>query len=52
MSHARKRKSFEERSVLVWMQSGETYKQAKQRLDDLWQKGEHPTQLKELGHEI
>ena len=42
----RKRRTFEEQSVLVWQNKGETYQEAKRRLDDLWNKGEHPAQLK------
>ena len=41
----KKRRTYEEQSVLVWQNKGETYQEAKRRLDDLWSRGEHPVQL-------
>lgn len=41
----RKRLTYEERSVLAWMDKGETYKQAEHRLNCLWIAGQHPLQL-------
>lgn len=39
-----KRKSFEQISVLCWMNKGESYSDAKHRLDTLWKMGTHPAQ--------
>lgn len=47
MSNKRKRFNYEEQTVLGWMYEGETYAEAKKRLDLLWQQGQHPVQLKE-----
>ena len=41
----KQRRTFEERSVLVWMLKGETYREAAKRLDALWATGQHPLQL-------
>lgn len=43
----KKRTSFAEKSVIAYMEKGETYAQAKKRLDDLWARGEHPEQLRQ-----
>lgn len=41
---SRKRTSFAEQAVMPYMEKGETYKEAKARLDRLWEQGEHPAQ--------
>lgn len=43
----RKRRTFEQQSVLAWKQDGETYEEAKRRLDAAWRQGQHPVQLRE-----
>jgi len=45
MNHIGKRKTYEERSILPWMEPGETNAQATARLKALWEKGQHPVQL-------
>lgn len=40
-----KRKTFEQKSVLAYMKNGETYAEAKARLDREWAAGHHPAQL-------
>lgn len=42
----KKRVSYEEQSVIVWMELGETYAAAAKRLAALWAKGMHPVQLR------
>ncbi len=44
-----KRKSWEDQSVVIWMQKGETYLEAKKRLDDAWKNGTHPAQKQKQG---
>lgn len=41
-----RRLTFAEKSVCAWMHPGETYSQAKERLDGLWKIGKHPAQAK------
>lgn len=45
MSNKRKRSKFDEQSVVTWMQQGESFTVAKERLDAAWRKGTHPSQL-------
>lgn len=40
----KKRTTFADKSVSAWMHPGETYQQAKERLDGLWKIGKHPAQ--------
>lgn len=40
-----RRKTYESQSVFAWALPGETYEQAKKRLDELWAQGKHPVQL-------
>lgn len=42
---SRKRKTYAQQSVLAYIEKGETYAQAKRRLDAEWQAGSHPSQL-------
>ncbi len=43
-----KRKSYEEKSVLAYMEKGESYEATAKRLDRLWNEGKHPVQLERL----
>ncbi len=43
----RRRKTFEELSVITWMYPGETYNDAKHRLSREWRDGIHPVQRRE-----
>lgn len=47
MSNQRKRKTYEQQSVIAYMHRDETYAEAKARLDDEWKRGIHPAQLKD-----
>ena len=40
-----RRRTYEERSICVWMQKGETNANATQRLADEWKRGVHPVQI-------
>lgn len=40
-----KRNSYEEKSVLAYMKKGESMKEAEYRLQEEWNRGEHPVQL-------
>lgn len=40
----KKRRTYEELSVLSYMNRGETYPEAEARLTKLWEDGEHPAQ--------
>ena len=45
MNKRQRMKTYEERSVLAWMHSGETYAEAKKRLEKAWEDGSHPLQI-------
>lgn len=40
----KRRITYAETSVLSWMESGETFAEAKERLDTAWVEGMHPAQ--------
>ena len=46
-----KRRTYEERSVLVYMKKSESLKEAEQRLAREWKNGEHPLQVERAKRE-